>query len=141
MRAAAAVAGVAAAFALATTPASAVTGVNVGTSARGGWNDHCNYTGAYGCLYYSPNGAGGIFEGYGYYADLSGYTFSDGHSVRNNAASIGNATTNCNSTTWVSPHSGGDYNWVSSGRGGNLTSSNPVLRNNEASFDATASCT
>lgn len=113
-------------------PASA-TGWNVDS-----WSDHCNYTGVYGCLYYSPNGAGGIFKSNGYYPDLSGYKFSDGHAVRNNAASIGNNTTNCGSTTWVYAHAGGDFNWVHAGRGGNL---NSALRNNENSFDATANCT
>ncbi|MFF5443209.1 hypothetical protein [Streptomyces achromogenes] len=103
-----------------------------------GWSDHCNYSGVYGCLYYSPNGAGGIFGSNKYYYDLSNHTFSDGHTVINDAASIGNYTVNCGSTTWQGKHASGDYNWVHAGRGGNLNSS---LRNNEESFDPAASCT
>ncbi len=56
-----------------------------------------------------------------------------GQSVRNNAASMSNGTINCNVTTWVSPRSGGDWNWLDPSWGGNLTSS---LRNNEASISA-----
>lgn len=115
-------------------PASAYTGWKVDS-----WYDHCNYTGYYGCLYYSPNGAGGIFGANSYVPDLTlGQRFSDGHIVADDAASIGNYTTNCGSTTWTLPHAGGDWNWVPHGRGGNL---NSALRNNEESFNPAASCT
>jgi hypothetical protein len=136
VRAAAAAAGLTAALTLATTPASA-SGWNVD-----GWNDHCNYTGYYGCLYYSPNGGGGIFGSNVWISnlDLTSYTFSDSDTnyVWHNAASIANYTTNCGATTWSGKGATGNYNWVHSLKGGNL---NSYLRNKEASFDPTASCT
>jgi|SwirhisoilCB2_FD_contig_31_17241617_length_1042_multi_8_in_0_out_0_1 hypothetical protein len=125
---------VAGALAFATAPASAASGWRVDS-----WNDHCNYTGYFGCLYYSPNGSGGIFGANSYVPSLlNGQRFSDGHVVADDAASIGNYTANCGSTTWVYPNAGGDWNWVPHGRGGNL---NSYLRNNEESFNPVASCT
>ncbi|GLY79257.1 hypothetical protein [Actinoallomurus iriomotensis] len=127
----------AATLAFAATPALASSGVKVS-----GWYDSCNGSSSPGCLYYSPNGTGGIYVSNKYISNLSGEEFvygaGDGLPVRNNAASIGNNTTNCGSTTWVNINAGGDWNWTPSGRGGNLTS--PGLRNNEASFDPKASC-
>lgn len=135
MSTAAVTVGITAALALAAGPASAYSGTHLN-----GWADHCDYTASSygdGCLYYSQNGGGYIFDAIGYFSDLSGYGFTANVPVRNDAASIGNHTLNCGSTTWVYVHAGGDWNWVSAGRGGNLTTG---LRNNEASFDADANC-
>jgi hypothetical protein len=131
--AATAAAGMAAALTFAAAPASAATGYHLTV----GWNDHCNYSGHSGCLYYSQQGAGGIMSADDYISNLGGLHFSDGNNVWHNAASIGNYTTNCGSTTWQGTSASGDFNWVSATRGANL---NSYLRNNEASFDPAASC-
>jgi Peptidase inhibitor family I36 len=87
------------------------------------------------CLFYSPGGTGGVL---GVKAEkvpnLSGYTFSggagNGKAVRNDAASADNGS-DCNVGIWVSTNYGGNSDWLSPFKGGNL---GPDLRNNEASI-------
>ena len=102
----------------------------------------CSSAGHQFCLWYAQGkGTGGAGWGSsGSVGTISG-TFTIGGSgaagygqaVRNNAASMTNATTNCNVTTWYSPNYTGAFNWLSPDEGGNLTSN---LRNNEASISA-----
>ena len=101
----------------------------------------CSAAGHQFCLWYAQGkGTGCRLGGSGSIGTITG-TFTIGGSgaagygqaVRNNAASMTDATTNCNVTVWVSPNYTGDYNWLSHQEGGNLTSN---LRNNEASISA-----
>ncbi|GIG92305.1 hypothetical protein [Plantactinospora endophytica] len=111
------------------------------------WSSFWQPCGTYLCLYYSPGLTNASWRPGGTsYSNLSGYTFSNGgtgtagagQAVRNNAASMGNHTANCNVTTWISPGFTGPYgdwrdnNWLSPGHAGNL---NGYLRNNEASIN------
>ncbi|MGW1917028.1 peptidase inhibitor family I36 protein [Streptomyces sp. NPDC002076] len=104
------------------------------------WSSFSQSCGTYMCLFYSPGLTGGSWRPSGTsYSNLSGYTFSNGQAVRNNAASMGNNTTNCNVTTWISPGFTGPHadntlnnNWLHPGHAGNL---NSYLRNNEASIN------
>ncbi|MGW6915841.1 hypothetical protein ACWGB8_18800 [Kitasatospora sp. NPDC054939] len=91
------------------------------------------------CIYYSPDAEGAMTMEYTVQDGEIAETFwkkdaygsaGYGQKVRNNAASVENAT---NSTlgVWVYPWFYGDVNYVPGGRGGNLT---PNLRNNEASW-------
>ncbi|MFI6843587.1 hypothetical protein OG535_12360 [Kitasatospora sp. NBC_00085] len=91
------------------------------------------------CIYYSPGAEGamtmeytvqdGEIDGTFWKQDQYG-SAGYGQKVRNNAASVENAS---NSTigVWVYPWFYGDANYVPAGRGGSLTSN---LRNNEASW-------
>jgi Peptidase inhibitor family I36 len=102
----------------------------------------CSSAGHQFCLWYAQGkGTGGAGWGSsGSVGTISG-TFTIGGSsqagygqaVRNNAASMTNATSNCNVTVWVSPNYTGAFNWLSPDHGGNLTAN---LRNNEASISA-----
>lgn len=103
------------------------------------WSSFSQPCGKFMCLYYSPGLTGGSWRPGGTsYSNLSGYTFSNGKAVRNDAASMGNYTINCNVTTWISPGFTGPYgdwrddNWLHPGHAGNL---NGYLRNNEASIN------
>lgn len=90
----------------------------------------------YYCLWYSPN-----YTGAEWGSQVSSYklitaTFPDnglgeGQPVRDNAASMGNATEGCNVTTFFKPGFAGPFNWLDPGWAGNLTSN---LRDNEASI-------
>lgn len=91
------------------------------------------------CIYYSPGAEGAMTMEYDLQDGVIDETFwkkdaygsaGYGQKVRNNAASVENAT---GSTigVWVYPWFYGDANYVPGGRGGNLT---PNLRNNEASW-------
>ncbi|MGW0766373.1 hypothetical protein [Streptomyces sp. NPDC002676] len=100
-------------------------------------------TGSYSfCLYYSPDAEGAMWAtSSDAVSNLSGATFHDdghgsagaGQGVRNNAASAENADNYafCNVGIWVYPGFTGNSNWLSPGKGGNLTS---WMRNNEASI-------
>jgi len=100
----------------------------------------CGTTSPYDfCLYYSPGAEGAVWKSTSAAVpNLSGHTFSnDGHGsagagqqVRNNAASAENAT-ECNVGIWYSTDYSGNSDWLSPGKGGNLSS---WLRNNEASI-------
>jgi hypothetical protein len=102
----------------------------------------CSNAGFQFCLWYAQGqGTGGAgWGGRGSVGTISG-TFTIGgssqagygQSVRNNAASMTNVTSNCNVTVWVSPNYTGDFNWLHPDKAGNLTSN---LRNNEASISA-----
>ncbi|WP_037857618.1 peptidase inhibitor family I36 protein [Streptomyces sp. NRRL S-340] len=111
-----------------------------------GWNTNsapvrCGTTSPYFfCLYYSPGAEGAVWKSRSNAVrNLSGATFYDdgygsagaGQPVRNNAASAENASSACNVGIWYSPDYQGNSNWLSPGKGGNLTS---YLRNNEASI-------
>ncbi|RKS68072.1 hypothetical protein BZB76_6315 [Actinomadura pelletieri DSM 43383] len=136
---------VAPALALVSAPPAIAAGANINAG-----NINPDFCGKYMCLYYSPNlrGSGSGISDVGHYPkaepDLSWYTFYNmnrggaGHNqpVRNNAASMGNSTTNCNVTTWVYPNWGGNFNWLHKRKWGNLTEGSVLLRNNEASIGA-----
>jgi len=86
------------------------------------------------CLWYSPDMENGVWVWAGGANSVPVITasFTDGDGkVRNNAASAANAG-GCTDGIFVSPNYVGDVNWIAWGWGGNLTS-NPPLRNNEAS--------
>jgi Peptidase inhibitor family I36 len=86
------------------------------------------------CLWYSPNMKGGVWVWAGGAKSVPVITasFTDGDGkVRNNAASAANAG-GCTVGIFVTPNYVGDLNSIGWGWGGNLTS-NPPLRNNEAS--------
>jgi hypothetical protein len=90
------------------------------------------------CLWYSPGGTGAIWGSTNKNTGTITGRFEfggagNGKAVRNNAASMGNPTGNCNVTTWVSPNYSGAFNWLDPEWDGNLTSN---LRNNEASISA-----
>jgi hypothetical protein len=93
----------------------------------------------YYCLWYSQGETGAVWGAIqmGYGTIIA--TFPDdgqlgqGKPVRNDAASMGNNSVNCNVTTWVSPNYTGAFNWLKPGWEGNLTSN---LHNNEASISA-----
>jgi hypothetical protein len=95
----------------------------------------------YYCLYYSQGANGAVWRGIETSTPtISGIFYDDGQGsagvgqgVRNNAASAENASLNCNVGIWVFPYYQGDSNWLSPGRGGNLSAN---LRNNEASIAA-----
>jgi hypothetical protein len=96
----------------------------------------CKDNAWYYCLWYGPN-----YTGAEWGSQVSSYktitaTFPDngtgeGQPVRNNAASMGDATAGCNVTTWFSPGFVGPFNWLEPGWAGNLTAN---LRDNEASI-------
>ncbi|HEY9438575.1 MAG TPA: hypothetical protein VIS29_07970 [Streptomyces sp.] len=121
------------AFALA--PTAGATSTNIDT-----WSSFWQPCGTYMCLYYSPNLDNASWTPTRTSdADLAGNKFADhgtgssgaGQVVRNNAASMGNNTTNCHVATFYSTSFRGDANWLHAGHAGNLTSG---LRNNEASI-------
>jgi hypothetical protein len=99
-------------------------------------NNACNNSLWYYCLWYSQN-----YTGAEWGSKVSSYstitaTFPDngtgeGRPVRNDAASMGDATESCNVTTWYSPGFVGAFNWLEPGWTGNLTAN---LHNNEASI-------
>jgi hypothetical protein len=102
----------------------------------------CSSAGHQFCLWYGQgDGTGGA--GWGSSGDVGTITGTFtiggsgaagyGQAVRNNAASMTDATSNCNVTTWYSPNSTGPFNWLKPDEAGNLTSG---LRNNEASISA-----
>ncbi|MFG2117513.1 hypothetical protein [Streptomyces sp. NPDC048710] len=93
-------------------------------------SSRCNDQGYFFCLYYSPNHAGGMKGYYDIQVPTISGNFSDGHVIRNDAASMENPVY-CDVRTWVYPNYVGDSNYVIGGYGGNLTSR---LRNNEASI-------
>ncbi|MGW7376781.1 hypothetical protein DEJ48_04040 [Streptomyces venezuelae] len=104
------------------------------------WPSFWQPCGTYMCLYYSPNLDNASWTPTSTSdKDLGGNKFGNhgtgtagaGQVVRNNAASMGNNTTNCHVATFVSPNFQGDANWLHAGHGGNL---NSTLRNNEASI-------
>jgi hypothetical protein len=111
------------------------------TGPSSGWTSQsgCNLASPnFFCLYFSPNHTGGVWRSGGTAVATITGTFSggagNGQTVRNNAASADNGT-NCHVGIWVRPSYMGDSNWlIAPDKGGNLTSSNPVLRNNEASI-------
>ncbi|MFF2330134.1 MULTISPECIES: hypothetical protein [unclassified Streptomyces] len=124
------------AAALGTTPAAAADkSTNIDT-----WSSFWQPCGTYMCLYYSPNLTNASWTPSGTSdANLSGNKFANhgtgsagaGQVVRNNAASMGNHTTNCHVTVFYSPDFKGDRNWLRAGHAGNL---NADLRNNDASI-------
>ncbi|MFI1753594.1 hypothetical protein [Streptomyces sp. NPDC020571] len=116
-------------------PSAGATSWNIDT-----WSSFWQPCGTYMCLYYSPNLDNASWTPTRTSdANLGGNTFANhgtgsagaGQVVRNNAASMGNNTTNCHVTTFVSPNFTGDANWLHAGHAGNL---NSRLRNNEASI-------
>jgi hypothetical protein len=92
------------------------------------------------CLWYSPNETGAVW---GSIKQMTVGTIiatypddgraGQGKPVRNDAASMGDNSVNCNTTTWVGTNYTGDFNWLKPGWEGNLTGS---LRNNEASISS-----
>ncbi|MFJ3787091.1 hypothetical protein [Kitasatospora sp. NPDC090091] len=91
------------------------------------------------CIYYSPSAEGAMAMEYSLQDGQIDETFwkkdqygsaGYGQKVRNNAASVENASSSTIGV-WVYPWFYGDANYVPAGRGGNLTSN---LRNNEASW-------
>ncbi|GAA4235410.1 hypothetical protein GCM10022254_42670 [Actinomadura meridiana] len=125
------------------TAAPAYAGYSLKIDTWGSWGQPC---GKYYCLYYSQ----GLWNASWRPSskvdnDLGGNKFSDsgsfgsagdGKVVRNNAASMGNHTSNCQVTTYIYPHLTGDGNYLNRGYAGNLTEGNSYyhLRNNEASI-------
>jgi len=105
----------------------------------GSWNiSSSGWCGSSGdaCLFYSPNAQNGHWRGWNT-SNLSGAVFSGsgygvGAPVRNDAASVEDASDGCNVKVWVYPGWVGNSNGVGPLRGGNL---NSALRNNEASID------
>ncbi|MDK9498617.1 peptidase inhibitor family I36 protein [Streptomyces katrae] len=83
------------------------------------------------CLWYSPNRQGGFWGSSKVAVPTLSGNFSDGHAIRNNAASADNGAGTCDVRIWVYPNYVGDSNVLSGFYGGNLT---PNLRNNEASM-------
>ncbi|MER8088870.1 peptidase inhibitor family I36 protein [Streptomyces sp. NPDC058316] len=123
------------AAALGLAPTAGATSTNIDT-----WSSFWQPCGTYMCLYYSPNLTNASWTPSGTSdADLSGNKFGNhgtgsagaGQVVRNNAASMGNNTTNCHVTVFYSPSFKGDSNWLHAGHAGNL---NTRLRNNDASI-------
>lgn len=120
---------------LALAPTAGATSTNIDT-----WSSFWQPCGTYMCLYYSPNLTNASWTPSGTSdSDLSGNKFANhgtgsagaGQVVRNNAASMGNNTTNCHVAVFYSPGFKGDANWLHAGRAGNL---NGDLRNNDASI-------
>ena len=135
-------AGIGAGAAAVATPAQAT---NIDT-----WSSFWQPCGTYMCLYYSPaldnaswrpSGTADADLANNYFSNGGTGTAGSGQVVANNAASMGNNTTNCNVTTWVyanyTGYSSADNNWLHAGHAGNLTSH---LRNNERSIKVN-SCT
>ncbi|MFB7211211.1 hypothetical protein [Streptomyces sp. NPDC056255] len=126
---------------LALAPTAGATSTNIDT-----WSSFWQPCGTYMCLYYSPNLTNASWTPSGTSdSDLSGNKFANhgtgsagaGQVVRNNAASMGNNTTNCRVRVFYSPGFTGDSNWLTAGHAGNL---NGNLRNNDASIRV-ESCT
>jgi hypothetical protein len=128
-------------------PANASTGKNIDYYPAGWYNCYEHSASDFYCLWYHPGLTGGVWGTTSSYVkclDPGGgasgcitadFTAGDGE-VRNNAASMADDTSNCHVTTWVSPGRVGDWNWLYSSWGGNLTSTSSLpLRNNEASID------
>ncbi|MEV7710859.1 peptidase inhibitor family I36 protein [Streptomyces sp. NPDC088270] len=116
-------------------PTASATSTNIDT-----WSSFWQPCGTYMCLYYSPNLTGASWTPAGTSdSNLSGNKFANhgtgsagaGQVVRNNAASMGNHTTNCHVAVFYSPGFKGDANWLHAGHAGNL---NSALRNNNASI-------
>ncbi|MGW2106321.1 hypothetical protein [Streptomyces sp. NPDC001948] len=104
------------------------------------WSSFWQPCGTYMCLYYSPNLTNASWTPSGTSdSDLSGNKFANhgtgsagaGQVVRNNAASMGNNTTNCRVAVFYSTGFKGDANWLHAGHAGNL---NGDLRNENASI-------
>ncbi|MFF5025485.1 hypothetical protein ACWERI_12880 [Streptomyces collinus] len=104
------------------------------------WSSFWQPCGTYMCLYYHQGLTGASWTPtWSSDTDLGGNKFGDhgtgsdgaGQVVRNNAASMGNNTTNCRVATFVYTDFQGDNNWLTAGHAGNLNSS---LSNNEASI-------
>jgi hypothetical protein len=90
------------------------------------------------CLFYSQNATGAVWgtNQQNFKTIIATYPTNlpnpgAGKPVRNDAASMADATPNCNVTTWVDPNFVGDFNWLKPTFWGNLTS---TLHNNEASI-------
>ncbi|MEV0784930.1 hypothetical protein AB0I52_18535 [Streptomyces sp. NPDC050423] len=116
-------------------PAAGATSTNIDT-----WSSFWQPCGTYLCLYYSPNLTNASWTPTRTSdKDLAGNKFANhgtgtagaGQVVRNNAASMGNNTTNCHVAVFYSPGWKGDANWLHAGYAGNL---NGDLRNNNASI-------
>jgi len=110
------------------------------------WSSFWQPCGTFMCLYYSPGLTNASWRPVGnniYFSDLNDVKFSNGGTgtqgagqvVGNNAASMGNHTSNCNLTVWVGVGMTGTYsqeNWLKPGHAGNLT---PTLRNHDRSIN------
>ncbi|MFD7497571.1 hypothetical protein ACFV8T_35395 [Streptomyces sp. NPDC059832] len=103
------------------------------------WSSFWQPCGTYMCLYYSPGLKNASWTPTRTSdADLAGNKFANhgtgsagaGQVVRNNAASMGNHTTNCHVTVFSKTSFHGNTNWLRAGHAGNLT----TLRNDNASI-------
>ncbi|MCX4730593.1 hypothetical protein [Streptomyces sp. NBC_01363] len=103
------------------------------------WPSFWQPCGTYMCLYYSPNLTNASWTPTRTSdADLAGNKFANhgtgsagaGQVVRDNAASMGNNTTNCHVTVFSKTDFHGNTNWLRAGHAGNLKD----LRNDNASI-------